>query len=240
MIGISPRATEPGKGKRRPEFARRRVASPCGDCSLLAEADHRIANHLALLASYVRLQAADLAKQSAPPTRESVRLLMSTIDSQITAVSRLHRSFATHGRPVSTDLGEHLHEVCAPFIVGLSGERRLVERFEAGCAVRPEHVLPLTQIVAEVVTNAIKHAHRAGEPGVITVRCARDEAEHLLVEVDDDGPGLPATFDPRTDGGLGFHLLRSLGKQVGGTITFDSSRRGTHFQLTIPPARPAA
>lgn len=240
MIGKSSHTTEPGQGKRWPATAHNRVASPCGDCSLQMEADHRIANHLGLLASYVRLQAADLAKQSAPPTRESVRLLMSTIDSQITAVSRLHRSLATHGRPVSSDLGEHLHEVCAPFVVGLSGGSRLVERFAADCAVRPEHVLPLTQIVAEVVTNAIKHAHTAGEPGVITVSCARDEDGDLLVEVDDDGPGLPATFDPRTDGGLGFRLLRSLGKQVGGAIAFDSSRQGTHFQLTLPPAVAAA
>lgn len=240
MIGKPLHARGSNDGKWRPATAHNRLASPCGDCSLQAEADHRIANHLALLASYVRLQAADLAKQSAPPTRESVRLLMSTIDSQITAVSRLHRSLATHGRPVSTDLGEHLHEVCAPFVVGLSGESRLDEHFEADCVVRSEHVLPLTQIVAEVVTNAIKHAHTAGEPGVITVSCARDGAGDLLVEVDDDGPGLPATFDPKTDGGLGFRLLRSLARQVGGAITFDSSPRGTHFQLTLPLADRAA
>lgn len=218
--------------------AGRHSANPCDDCSLLAEADHRIGNHLALLSGYVRLQAADLAKQSAAPTRESVRLLMTTIDAQITAVALLHRSLATHGRPVSTDLGEHLHEVCTPFGAGLSGGTRLVEDFEAGCEVRPEHLLPLTQMVAEVVTNAIKHAQTAGEPGDITVRCARDPGGALQVEVTDTGPGLPATFDPATDGGLGFRLLRSLGKQVGATLSFDSSRRGTHFRLMLPAAPP--
>ncbi|MDO8297243.1 MAG: sensor histidine kinase [Caulobacter sp.] len=238
MIGKPPHARGPRHVERLPAVARRPAAKPCGDCSLRTEADHRIANHLALLASYVRLQAAAMAKQSAPPTRESVRLLMAAIDAQITAVAQLHRSLAAHGRPVSTDLGGHLHEVCAPFIGGLSGTTRFVERFEAGCVVRPEDVLPLTQMVAEVVTNAIKHAHPAGDPGVITVSCARDRAGDLLVEVDDDGPGLPATVDPRTGGGLGFRLLRSLGKQVGGAIAFDSSRQGTHFQLTLPPGGP--
>lgn len=238
MVGTPPHARESRNGKWRSAAGGRRAASPCGDCTLQAEADHRIANHLALLAGYVRLQAADLMKQPAPPTRESVRLLMATIDAQITAVALLHRSLATHGRPVSTDLGEHLHEVCTPFVAGLSGGTRLVEDFKAGCVVRPEHVLPLTQMVAEVVTNAIKHAQTAGEPGDITVRCARDMAGDLLVEVTDTGPGLPATFDPETDGGLGFRLLRSLGKQVGATLSFDSSRQGTHFQLTLPTARP--
>lgn len=238
MIGKPPRAKGSGPVQRRPATARHRRPAACGDCNLQAEADHRIANHLALLAGYVRLQAAEIAKQAAPPTRDSVRLLMATIDAQIMAVARLHRSLAAHGRPVSTDLGGHLHEVCAPFIVGLSGGTRLVERFEAGCVVQPEHVLPLTQMVTEVVTNAIKHAHAADEAGVITVSCARDRAGDLLVEVDDDGAGLPAAFDPRKDGGLGFRLLRSLGRQVGGAIAFDSSRKGTHFQLTLPPTRP--
>ncbi|MDP1738306.1 MAG: sensor histidine kinase [Caulobacter sp.] len=238
MIRTSSHARELRDGTWRSAVGGRRAGGPCGGCSLQVEADHRIANHLALLAGYVRLQAAHLAKQSAEPTRESVRLLIATIDAQITTVARLHRSLATHGRPVSTDLGEHLHEVCAPFVAGLSGGTRLVEDFKAGCVVRPEHVQPLTQIVAEVVTNAIKHAQTAGGPGDITVSCVRDMAGDLLVEVTDTGPGLPATFDPAIDGGLGFRLLRALGKQVGATITFDSSRQGTHFQLALPAAQP--
>ena len=236
MIGTLPHARGPGHRKRPPAAARFRAASRCGDCSLQTEADHRIANHLALLASYVRLQAAELTKQSAPPTRDSVRLLMATIDAQITAIARLHRSLAGEGRLASTDLGEHLHEVCAPFTTGLSGGTRLIEDFRPGCVVRTEHVLPLTQMVAEVITNALKHAHAPGEPGAITVRCGRIDGGALLVEVNDDGVGLPETFDPLTNGGLGFRLLRALGKQVGATFTFDSSRRGTQFRLVLPPA----
>lgn len=223
-----------------PTFPRHSTADACGDCVLQAEADHRIANHLALLTSYLRLQSADLAKQTTSPTHESVRLLMANLDAQITAVSRLHRSLAANGRRAPTDLGVQLHEVCAPFIAGLSGGTRLVEDLKAGCIVRPEHVLPLTQIVAEVITNAIKHTHAAGEPGAITVHCGRVDGGALLVEVADNGCGLPEGFDPATDGGLGFRLLRALGRQIGATFTFASSRQGTNFRLTLPSASQTA
>jgi two-component sensor histidine kinase len=201
------------------------------------EADHRIANHLALLTSYVRLQAAELAGQCAEPSRDSVRLLLASVGAQIDSVARLHRSLAASGRREEVELSEHLHAVCAPFASGLSGASELFEDFQDGCVVRPDHVLPLTQIVAEVITNAVKHAHTDGEAGVILARCGKDEAGAVTVEVINDGTGLPEAFNPDTDGGIGFRLLRTLGKQLGALIAFESCRDGLCFRLTLPAAR---
>jgi two-component sensor histidine kinase len=212
------------------------VTSACDECSLLAEADHRIANHLALLSSHVRLKAADLALQPAELRLDNVRLLLAGIDAQITAVARLHRSLAANGRRASADLSEHLHATCMPFMSGLSGAITLIEDFSPGCVVRPDQVLPLTQIVAEVVTNAIKHAHAGGEAGVILVRSSKDDSGTVRVEVIDDGTGLPETFDPKTDGGLGLRLVRALGKQVCALVAFESTSHGLRFRLSLPPA----
>jgi two-component sensor histidine kinase len=204
----------------------------------LAEADHRIANHLALLTGYVRLKAADLARQSAAPSRDSVHLLLEGVGAQIDAVSRLHRRLAADGSRASADLGEHLHVICASFASGLSGAITLIEDLPFGCAVRSDQVLPLTQIVAEVVTNALKHAHPGGEAGAILVRCRKDDMGAALIEIIDDGAGLPETFNPQTDGGLGFRLLQALGRKLGALIAFESTKPGLRFRLTLP-AEPA-
>lgn len=201
----------------------------------LAEADHRIANHLALLTSFVRLQDADVAHQSAEPSRASVRLLLNRLGAQIDAIARLHRALAVGGPHASADLGEHLRETCAPFRHGLSGAIELTEDFPPGCLVRTDQILPLTQIVAEVITNALKHAHAGGEGGAIAVRCSQDDRGAMLVEVADDGPGLPAAFDPMTEGGLGFRLVRALARQLGARIEFRSAGPGLRFRLTLPP-----
>jgi len=206
-------------------------ASPRNDRSLMAEADHRIGNHLALLTAYVHLKAADLARQPAEPSRASMGLLLQGVGAQVTAISRLHRALANDGSGVSADLGDFLHDICASFTDGLSGAAKLTENFAPGCVVRPEQALALGRIVSEVITNAIKYGHD-GE--TIIVHCCQDSAGAVLIEIVDDGPGLPEAFDPLTDGGLGFRLLRRLGEQLGALITFQSTDTGLRFRLTLP------
>jgi PAS domain S-box-containing protein len=93
----------------------------------------------------------------------------------------------------------------------------------------------LALIVSESVNNAIKHAHPSGVPGEIGVDCRRDAANALLVEVTDDGVGLPEGFDPTSDGGFGFRVMRAQSEQLGATLTFESNSLGLRIQLRVPP-----
>lgn len=197
------------------------IGSVCDDCSKMVEADHRIANHLAMLGAYVRLKAAGVEGDT--------RLLLETIGAQVDAVGRLHRALAAHGQHGAVDLSEHLRTICAPFAAGLSGAAKLVQDIPAACPVRADQVLPVSQIVSEVITNAFKY----GQGGVVLVRCRAGEAGEVEIEVVDDGPGLPPGFDPGADGGLGFRLIRALSRQVGATMAFESAGRGLSVRLTL-------
>ncbi len=210
------------------------IDPPCVECSLMQEADHRIANHLTLLAGYVRLKAADAAKQSEEPTRASANLLLRSVEIQIDAVAHLHRSLATDQRRVSADLSEYLHEICDLMRSTLSNSVEIIESLQPGCVVRLDEILPLTQIVSEVVTNAVKYAHTGGDAGTILLRCAMDDKGALMIEVIDDGAGLPETFDPKIDGGLGFRLVRALGERMGALTAFETTSDGLCFRLTLP------
>lgn len=213
----------------------------CGDCTRLDEADHRIANHLAMLASYVRLKGNELAKRSAQPDLESVRLLLEGICVQIQAVSNLHRELAASRQESTAELGQHLHELCVSFGSALFGGVEIIEDIEPGIHVSAEQILPLTQIFAEVVTNAIKHGQSASASasasapgaGQIRVRCRREAGDSVLLEISDSGPGLPEGFDPKGSAGLGFRLVRALGEQVGGVVAFESGTAGLRFRLVL-------
>ena len=69
--------------------------------------------------------------------------------------------------------------------------------------------------ISELVTNAVRHA-----PGSCTLRCTlRPDGcgSTLLVEVDDGNPALPQPRCPDLDnggGGFGWHLLRSLARDL--------------------------
>ncbi len=205
----------------------------CGECHVVREADHRIANHLSLLAGFVRLKSVELGQRSTDLDNPDTQLLLGEIVSQINSVARLHRSLAG-GQSTSPGLSEHLADICAPLELALCGRAELIQDFAPGCVVRQDQILPIAQIVAEVITNAIKYAHPARGHAVILACCHEDEAGQVRIEVTDNGTGFRDNFDPSLDGGLGFRLVRGLGKRLGAHLAFESSRTGLCFRMTLP------
>ncbi|MBK8209504.1 MAG: ATP-binding protein [Rhodospirillales bacterium] len=89
-------------------------------------------------------------------------------------------------------------------------------------------------MISEIIINAIKHAHPSGVTGRLTVRCVRRTDGQLVIEVKDDGVGLPEGFDPASDGGLGLRLVQLLSRQLNATCRFDSTALGLDFRLEVP------
>jgi two-component sensor histidine kinase len=200
------------------------------------EADHRIANNLALVASSVRLQARNADKREAGFTNEEVKLLLAEIAGRIDAVGQLHKMLSQDPAGV-VDIGEHLAKMCAtlkPFM-SAAGQVDLVCDFQPGCAVHPDQLMPIALIVIEMVMNAIKYAHPAGVAGRIDVGCRMLDGA-VAVEVCDDGVGLPEAFNTNGDGGTGFNVMRTLAAQLGATPIFDSDPLGLRFLLVMPKA----
>jgi two-component sensor histidine kinase len=117
----------------------------------------------------------------------------------------------------------------------LAGRIEVVEELATEADVQLDQILPITQIVTEVITNAIKHAYPAGAAGRIIVRSAKVDGGAIRVEVIDEGPGLPHGFDQNA-GSLGLRLIRSLAHQLNASIEFQSTGGGVQFRLTLPAA----
>ena len=86
-----------------------------------------------------------------------------------------------------------------------------------------KQALPVGLIVNELIINAVKHG-AADQP--ISVRMVRDGSEWRLV-VSDRGPGLDPSVLKSPDPRLGHRLLHTLTRQIGGTLSVESSSRGT-------------
>jgi signal transduction histidine kinase len=85
----------------------------------------------------------------------------------------------------------------------------------------------------EAIANAIKHA-RASE---LRLTLAVD-GNRLVVEVADDGCGLPAEIDPT---GNGLRNFRERMDAIGGTLAVASAAgKGTQLTFTAPLERPGA
>ena len=131
-------------------------------------------------------------------------------------------------------------------VAPIAGARRTVISqlaCEAGSVLLPPD--QLTQILINVLENAVKHGREAGRVYVASTRL--DDGQ-VQISVDDDGPGVPpdersAIFTLARRGsttgasgsGLGLAVVRRLLERAGGGVEVeDSPLGGARFHLHVP------
>jgi len=202
----------------------------------LSEANHRISNNLALLASSISMRASRIARHPHEMDGDEVAALLYETSARIVTVGQLHRLLSKHPQAARLDLKKSLRELCETLVSTLSGPERteLIWTATGECGVATAHALPICLIVTETVTNSLKYAHPSGVKGLLLVGCYREPDGSLVVEVADDGVGLPEGFDLKADGGIGSRTVHLLAQQIGAEVRFASPPIGLSFRLRLP------
>jgi two-component sensor histidine kinase len=199
------------------------------------EADHRIANSLAVISGLVRVRA------GADQGRANETFLLEIAD-RIETVANLHRLIA-HPNSDAIELHIYLQEICQR--LGRALATTAAPSFSVSCPLNRtvpfSMAMPLGLITAELFSNSLKYAHPAGLPAKISVSCkaiAEDGLTALLFEYEDDGVGFPEDFDISNDRYLGMRFIRSLSDQLHGTQKWISDPLGVRFELSFRCERP--
>jgi len=169
-----------------------------------------------------------LLEQQTPPqqstlrarTAEARRLVARTLG-EIRELSQLLRPPVLDLYGLVPSLEQHLrsferrHHISASFRVNGLPERLPAETETA-----------IFRITQEALTNVVRHAHARR----VRVELAADD-EHLHLEIEDDGQGLPHRGD--TNGGVGLIGIRERVRALGGTMTLESAP-GVQLAVDIP------
>src|SRR5215469_1843587 len=83
---------------------------PTIDLALIGEANHRVANHLSLLAGMVQAQAQQVAKGPPQVARADVQAMLREVAGKVISVGHLHRTLAGRPRDEMLDLGDYVVE----------------------------------------------------------------------------------------------------------------------------------
>ncbi|MGG5823565.1 ATP-binding protein [Falsiroseomonas sp. HW251] len=122
------------------------------------------------------------------------------------------------------------NELAAAFL-----DRRIGVCLEVGIQVPPEDATAVASIVAELVINAAKHAFPdPANAGQVLVHLSRHGPTGYRVDVEDDGCGLPESFEPGRSRGLGACIVAAMAWQLCAGLEFAAGRQGTRFTLTVP------
>jgi len=158
--------------------------------------------------------------------------LLEEVAARIEIVGDVHRIFAQPSTG-SLGIGTHLLTVANKILAAHWADSTLFEHdLDPACSLRSELAVPVSMIVGELITNALKYAHPSGVDGWIRLEC---HAIHdgVQIRVSDDGVGLPVGFDPASAASLGFRLIQVLASQIGAQVRFEQPGIGLHVTLTV-------
>lgn len=129
---------------------------------------------------------------------------------------------------------QYLEKLCHDLSDMASGEGAELSLCVEGAELRIPSVIavPLGFIASELVTNSIKYAK-----GKITVSLQTAPIGGCVLSVSDDGPGLPAAFDPAAMNGTGMKIIAALVRQIHGELHFTKGDhgQGARFSVTFNP-----
>ncbi|MCU1596132.1 MAG: ATPase [Frankiales bacterium] len=207
---------------------RRRDRQIMGKDATIREIHHRVKNNLQTVAALLRMQARRMTDPAAEAAlQESVR--------RVAAIAVVHEtlSLALDENVQFDGIADKVLAMCAE--VANTGLPVHVLRSGSFGTLSAEVATPLSMVLTELVQNAVEHAYPDGREGYIDVGVDRSDDE-LVVEVTDDGAGLPPGFDLQSSTRLGLQIVRTLvDGELGGTLTIaPRSTTGTRALLRVP------
>ena len=195
-----------------------------GQETLVQECHHRLLNNLQMIVSLLSLQSRKEANAEA-----AARL--SVAANRVAAIGHLHRHLHSMDGTETVEFKQYLDELCRDHSTMSTSEERpaqdiAVEGVEMSLSTVTG--IPLGLIANELVTNALKHGK-----GRITVKLEPHARKGYALSVCNEGPALPAGFDPATCDGLGMKLVSSFVEQIGGELQIDrgEGNHGTRFTV---------
>jgi two-component sensor histidine kinase len=206
----------------------------------IREIHHRVKNNLQTIAALLRLQGRRLQSLEAQDAIEAS-------EQRIRSIAIVHET-------LSRDAGDVVpfDDVVRPLVRAVeetvsTDEQRLHFEVVGEAGELPGVVAtPLAVVLNELMQNAVDHAFpsRSDDDGAdhsaprfdghVVVRLERDDSS-LVVQVTDDGVGLPDGFSLDTSRGLGLSIVQALvTSELNGSIRMHDDAGGTEVELRIP------
>jgi two-component sensor histidine kinase len=192
---------------------------------LFRELQHRVANNMSFVASLLRLQRKQVEKKP-----DSALAVFDQAQARLETMARIHRRLYD---PHSADLPLTVYfEGLVKDILEAAGAKNIVCLVEVAPAKFDlARLVTLSLLVNELVTNAIKHGLAGRDSGTVTVRLEQ-EAQNYVLAVEDNGKGM-AEEPAASSASLGLTIIRSLGTQLGGEVSW-SANGGTTARVAFP------
>ena len=199
---------------------------------LLREVHHRVKNNLQLIASIMNLQ----IRKSVNP---EARALLKNLHERVMSLATVHRELYQTTGLTDVQADELLATIVAQVMrMGASADQQ-VEIKTAFDPIRltPDQAVPLSLILTEALTNALKHGGQSAAARThLLVTLRRTEPEWARLEISNSmmGSGQAPRAASLESTGLGQQLLAAFASQLMGTLTVGPQDDAFVVRLDFP------
>jgi two-component sensor histidine kinase len=197
--------------------------------SLLRELQHRIKNTFSMITSIVNIEAGSAENPI-------VGIALDNIRSRISSLSDLYSLLYASGEEQAVHLDAYIKSICDSVMTAYATEDL---RVDLTCSaeevlVDMKRATVIGLLTNEILTNAFKHAFQGRINGIVKTKLSK-EGDDIVLEIADDGVGLPEGFDLNSLRSSGMRIAVMLTKQLNGTMDFERGA-GTTFRIKLPAA----
>jgi two-component sensor histidine kinase len=171
--------------------------------AMIQEIHHRVKNNLQTIAALLRIQ----ARRTGSP--EVGAILQQTI-SRILSIAYVH-DFLAHQESNEVDMREVAQQIISEVKQGIldPAKRVRITLDSPRICLSNRQATSCALVLNELLHNTVEHGFAHASEGNVLVRLG-DEGNRFVLEVLDDGQGLPPNFDPRATGSLGLQIVQTL------------------------------
>ncbi|MGI4870883.1 MAG: tetratricopeptide repeat-containing sensor histidine kinase [Janthinobacterium lividum] len=192
---------------------------------MLKEIHHRVKNNLQLISSLLYSQSNYLQDKAAlSAIRQS--------QNRVHSMALIHQKLYQGTQLASVPMQAYVHEIVSYLIASFESQAFVQAQIAVtDVALDVSLAVPVGLILNEAITNSLKYAFPAQQPGILQIELTYVNQTYRLT-IGDNGVGLPPDFDPTRNGTLGMSLIRGLSKQIDGQLQITGSA-GVHITLAF-------
>lgn len=189
---------------------------------LIKEIHHRVKNNLQIVSSLLRLQSNEITDE------DSKEKFMDSVN-RIKSISNLHETIYKSENILSINLNSYLKNLALSLIESYSIKKRIELDIHSDLIdVDNDHIVPISLILNEMISNSIKHGFTHSEEGKIAISLLRinDKNQYRLL-YSDSGSWVEST----KSNSFGTELIQSLVEQLNGSIETHPSPEKSEYSI---------
>jgi two-component sensor histidine kinase/sugar lactone lactonase YvrE len=191
---------------------------------LMKEIHHRVKNNLQVISGLLQLQSYSIEDERA-------KLALTESQNRVLSIALIHQKLYQNEHLDAVEFSSFADELFGQLNGIFAHPQKVVfDNLLVGSYLGIDVAVPLGLILNELMTNSFKYAFHGNEQPVIRLQLLEAD-KHLLLQYDDNGPGLPASIDPAKAKSLGIKLISRLSVQLEGRSEYQYQDQLSTFRI---------